>query len=261
MSIQWPVDNPRVTGEFGNSPDYYAQFGQAGHNGIDLGVSLGTPVYATDDGTVVAEGWGNYDNWMGAIAGIFVRVGHTWGYSAYAHLSSSIVNVGQWVNRGQLIGYSGATGVGTGPHLHFETFPNYPNFGNGFAGRINPHVFGIVPRGNSTPAKPNPPKPASPAKPVRRQEEDEDMARPFTMAKEARAGGKNVYEVTTTFPDTGDERVFTQARNEEGRSYIKNVALAYGCSPDVPYVIITASHYDKVKGENAETRKRVAARK
>lgn len=161
MAIQWPVDNPRVTGEFGNSPGYYAQFGQAGHNGIDLGVPLGTPVYATDDGTVVAEGWGNYDNWMGSIAGIFVRVGHNWGYSAYAHLSSSIVDVGQWVNRGQLIGYSGATGVGTGPHLHFETFPNYPNFGNGFAGRINPHVFGIVPRGTSTaPAKPNPPKPA-----------------------------------------------------------------------------------------------------
>lgn len=160
MSILWPLDSVQITGEFGNSPDFYAQYGQKGHNGIDLGTfqKIGIPVYATDAGTVVAEGWGQTDNWMGQIAGIFVRLGHAWGYSAYAHLSSTVVNVGQWIQRGQLIGYSGATGVGTGPHLHFETFPLFPNFGNGFAGRVNPNIFGLEARGTAPVEPSQPPK-------------------------------------------------------------------------------------------------------
>lgn len=158
MSILWPMDYVEVTGQFGNSPDFYAQFGQRGHNGIDLGTkhAIGMPVYSTDAGTVVYEGWGSGDNWMGTIAGICVRIKHWWGYSAYAHLSSTIVNAGQWVARGQKIGLSGATGVGTGPHLHFETYPLYPNFGNGYAGRVNPHVWGVVPRGSNPAPAPKP---------------------------------------------------------------------------------------------------------
>lgn len=158
MSILWPMDYVEITGHFGNSPDFYAQFGQLGHNGIDMGTkhAIGMPVYSTDAGTVVYEGWGSGDNWMGTIAGICVRIQHWWGYSAYAHLSSTSVNAGQWVARGQRIGSSGATGVGTGPHLHFETFPMYPNFGNGYAGRVSPHVWGVVPRGTSPAPKPIP---------------------------------------------------------------------------------------------------------
>lgn len=164
MAIHWPLRTVIVTGEFGNSPDFYAQFGQAGHNGIDLAAAIGTPVYATDSGTVDAEGWGSGDSWMGSIAGIFVRIRHWWGYSAYAHLNSTIVDAGQWVNAKQLIGYSGATGVGTGPHLHVETFPLNPNFGNGFAGRINPRTLGLVPH-TDDPA-PAPPAPAPVQPPV-----------------------------------------------------------------------------------------------
>lgn len=149
MTIQWPLSSVTVTGEWANSPEFYSQFGQAGHNGIDLAASVGTPVYATDGGFIAAEGWGDYDNWMGSIAGIFVRIQHAWGYSAYAHLSTTLVNAGQWVDRGQIIGFSGATGVGTGPHLHFETFPLYPNFSNGFAGRVNPRSWGLVGRGEA----------------------------------------------------------------------------------------------------------------
>lgn len=156
MSILWPLDNVRVTGEWANSPDFYAQFGQRGHNGIDLGAGVGTPVFCTDAGVVEFEGWGQNHPWMGRIAGISIIIRHAWGYSGYAHLNSTAVNRGQSVARGQLIGYSGQTGVGTGPHLHFETFPPNPNFGNGFAGRINPRGFGLVARGGQPAPEPSP---------------------------------------------------------------------------------------------------------
>jgi hypothetical protein len=147
--LWWPVDAIRVTGEWANSPAYYAQYGQRGHNGLDLAMPLGTAVHAMDAGVIEFEGWGQNHNWMGAVAGIAVIVRHAWGYTGYAHLSSTNVNRGQSVARGQEIGKSGSTGGSTGPHLHMETFPAQPNFGNGFAGRINPRTFTIIARGGN----------------------------------------------------------------------------------------------------------------
>lgn len=150
----WPLDSVVVTGAWANSPAYYAQFGQLGHNGIDLQAAIGTPVYATDDGVIHMEGWNI--SWSGTAGGIAAIIRHAWGYSGYAHLSSTIINAGQQVTRGQLIGYSGNTGVGTGPHLHFETFPPNVNFANGFSGRVNPaSIINLQARGSSVPiAKP-----------------------------------------------------------------------------------------------------------
>lgn len=145
----WPLDSVVVTGAWANSPAYYAQFGQLGHNGIDLQAAIGTPVYATDDGVIHMEGWNI--SWSGTAGGIAAIIRHAWGYSGYAHLSSTIINAGQWVNRGQLIGYSGNTGVGTGPHLHFETFPPNVNFANGFSGRVNPaSIINLQARGTTS---------------------------------------------------------------------------------------------------------------
>ena len=153
MSLWWPVDNPRVTGEWANSPAFYSKFGMKGHNGIDLGMPTGTPVYASDAGVVQFEGWGQNNSWMGTPAGICVLLRHPWGYTGYAHMSSTIINNGQSVSKGQLLGLSGNTGASTGPHLHWETLPPNPDFRNGFAGRVNPRNYGIVPRGtNPTPA-------------------------------------------------------------------------------------------------------------
>lgn len=137
MSFRWPVDNVRITQGFGGNADYYKQFGQKGHNGIDIGAMTGTPVFAADEGTVAFEGWGQNHSWMGVPAGICILINHIGSYAGYAHLDRTVVSKGQKVVKGQLIGYVGATGAATGPHLHFEMLPLSPNFANGFAGRIN----------------------------------------------------------------------------------------------------------------------------
>ena len=84
------------------------------HEGIDLAVSMGTPVVAAATGTVIVAGWlGGYGN--------LVVVDHGNGIAtAYGHNTSVTVGVGQSVAQGQLIAYSGNTGHSTGPHVHFE---------------------------------------------------------------------------------------------------------------------------------------------
>ncbi|WP_428675506.1 M23 family metallopeptidase [Reyranella sp.] len=86
------------------------------HEGVDLAVPRGTPVYAASEGVVVgARPNGGYGNW--------VRVDHADGVAtAYGHLSrfAPRIKPGVRVARGELLGFSGNTGRSTGPHLHFE---------------------------------------------------------------------------------------------------------------------------------------------
>jgi murein DD-endopeptidase MepM/ murein hydrolase activator NlpD len=89
-----------------------------GHNGLDFGVVVGTPVEATMDGKVTYAGWNNqgYGNL------VIVENGD---YKTYfAHLSSIPVSVGDSVTAGATIGLSGNTGNSTGPHLHYEIRQN-----------------------------------------------------------------------------------------------------------------------------------------
>lgn len=141
MSLRYPLDSVSLTQGFGANPGYYKQFGQSGHNGYDLRAATGTPVYAADSGVVVFEGYGQNHSWMGKIAGICVILKHAGSHTGYAHLSRTVIDKGQSVSKGQLVGYTGATGTGTGPHLHFEVFPLNPNFKNGYAGRVNPALY------------------------------------------------------------------------------------------------------------------------
>lgn len=84
------------------------------HSGIDIGSYTGAPVLAAESGTVVMAQW--YSGY-----GKCVDISHGEGVvTRYAHLSSIEVNVGQKVDRGELIGNVGTTGYATGPHLHFE---------------------------------------------------------------------------------------------------------------------------------------------
>ena len=91
------------------------------HGAIDYGCSEGTPVYAAASGTVVVstakrDSSGNYISY-----GEYIKINHGEGFiTIYAHLSKRIINSGDTVSAGQLIGYSGNTGNSTGPHLHFE---------------------------------------------------------------------------------------------------------------------------------------------
>lgn len=86
------------------------------HEGIDLVVDVGTPVYATGDGVVSYVGYrGRY--------GLIVEIDHGFGYvTLYAHLSRALVREGQKVKRGDKIALSGATGLVTAPHLHYEVW-------------------------------------------------------------------------------------------------------------------------------------------
>jgi len=88
------------------------------HEGIDIGASSGTPIYAAAGGTVIYAGWeGGYGN--------LTVIDHGNGLAtAYGHQSQIAVSSGQTVSRGQLIGYIGSTGHSTGPHLHFEVRVN-----------------------------------------------------------------------------------------------------------------------------------------
>lgn len=102
----------------------FAKNGYAGHwhNGIDFGMSIGTPVVAAEAGKIMAVA--NEDLYCPRGAyGKFIVINHTNGLTTlYGHLSRQIVSVGQTVARGQVIGYSGQTGYATGPHLHFTVF-------------------------------------------------------------------------------------------------------------------------------------------
>jgi murein DD-endopeptidase MepM/ murein hydrolase activator NlpD len=84
------------------------------HNGQDIAVGSGTPVHATDDGIVLVSGWqGGYGN--------FIAIDHGKGISTcYGHNSRLLVSAGSRVTKGQVIAYSGSTGLSTGPHVHFE---------------------------------------------------------------------------------------------------------------------------------------------
>lgn len=89
-----------------------------GHSGIDIGCPEGTPLYAVVTGRILfagfASGYGGLitiDDGNGTIV-------------KYAHLSEPAVKQGDYINQGDLIGYSGNTGRSTGPHLHFELLVN-----------------------------------------------------------------------------------------------------------------------------------------
>ena len=105
---------------FGANAKTYKKLGQEGHNGIDLGVHVGTIVLAMADGVVRHAGEGVDEVIMGSAAGTCVVLEHGGLKTGYAHLSRLYCRKGQSVVKGQIIGLSGATGAVTGPHLHLE---------------------------------------------------------------------------------------------------------------------------------------------
>lgn len=93
------------------------------HNGLDIGVPIGTPIMAADDGEIMAVDNNDRSAWRKYQYGKYILIKHPNGLATlYAHLSRQIVSKGQTVKRGELIGYSGSTGYSTGPHLHLGLY-------------------------------------------------------------------------------------------------------------------------------------------
>lgn len=128
----WPTDFQTVTQRFGANPDYYGQFGQAGHEGLDIRAPHGSNIYAVAAGLVSDL---RQAGDAGHAYGRFVRVTHADGYeTTYGHLLSIEVALGQAVEAGQVIGKADNTGniVSGASHLHLTLkkegaqTPGYP---------------------------------------------------------------------------------------------------------------------------------------
>jgi len=139
--------NWRITQHFGEHPEWYAQYGLAGHEGVDFGVPEGTPVYASHNGMAIPA--------IGTTYGKQVWVYGDGLTTVYAHLSRfAIEESGRAVHAGELIGYSGHTGNcrssvgGNGDHLH-EGLKKSGEFVEGFRGWIDPEPY-LPKRGNMT---------------------------------------------------------------------------------------------------------------
>ena len=111
----WPLPKGQgwITCKFGGSDP-----NNKPHYALDVAIAAGTPIYATNAGTVLISGWhSSY--------GYYILIDHGNGMaSLYAHCSALLVKAGQTVSRGQTIGKVGTTGFSKGNHLHFEIRKN-----------------------------------------------------------------------------------------------------------------------------------------
>lgn len=111
--VIFPVKEPVISSGYGmrKHPVYKVR---KFHAGIDIKGVKGTPVYAAGNGVVVRKGYNSG-------YGLFVEIQHTGGFrSFYAHLSKTLVKVGDSVTIFQQIACVGNTGLTTGSHLHYE---------------------------------------------------------------------------------------------------------------------------------------------
>jgi len=106
VAFMWPLA-AQVASPFGPR-------GATWHGGIDLRAERGTPIRAAAPGMVITSGWERaYGN--------VIKIWHVMDLmTVYAHNHENSVRVGDWVERGQVIGTVGSTGRATAPHLHFE---------------------------------------------------------------------------------------------------------------------------------------------
>lgn len=117
--LKTPIDGARINSGFGNRKHPIKGYTKM-HTGVDFGAPKGTPIMAAGDGVVErCNRFGGYGNYI-----CIRHNGCT--KTAYAHLSRYAKGVlrGGKVRQGQIIGYVGATGTATGPHLHFELIQN-----------------------------------------------------------------------------------------------------------------------------------------
>ena len=109
----WPMPSSTVITDYFGGREAPTAGASTYHRGIDIGCSSGSQVIAAADGSVC------YTGYMGG-GGITVMLDHGDGvFTVYHHLSAYSVKNGEKVKQGQVIAFSGNTGISTGPHLHF----------------------------------------------------------------------------------------------------------------------------------------------
>jgi murein DD-endopeptidase MepM/ murein hydrolase activator NlpD len=117
-ALGWPVPGySKITSQFGNRMHPTLHVPKM-HTGLDISCPTGTPIVASNGGTIIMAGWNNsYGN--------VVMIDHGGKIvTLYAHNSSLLVSEGDVVAQGQTIAYAGSTGNSTGPHCHFEVRVN-----------------------------------------------------------------------------------------------------------------------------------------
>lgn len=129
---------------FGENPALYEPLGIKAHNGIDWPCVEGTPIYASHDG-IANPSWDS-NPIPGYNRGLGVVIQGVDGKTVYWHLSRWIIQPGQKVKKGDIIGLSGNTGFSSGPHLHFGYKPTDANGNvlyrdNGYDGAVDPASF------------------------------------------------------------------------------------------------------------------------
>lgn len=119
--LKAPLDFFRISSRFSNSRYHPVLKRYRAHHGVDYAAPTGTPVYAVGSGKVIAKGY------QAKGGGNYVKVKHNSVYTTtYMHLSrfAKGIKVGSAVAQKEVIGYVGATGLATGPHLDFRVFEN-----------------------------------------------------------------------------------------------------------------------------------------
>lgn len=118
-TMTWPLPgHSYLSSYFGTRPDPFGKPTQEFHAGIDVPAPRGTEIVAAYDGQIA---WSSYSNsagnWIGIDHGDEI-------FTVYMHMSKRLVNEGDWVTKGQVIGLVGSTGRSTGNHLHFSVRKN-----------------------------------------------------------------------------------------------------------------------------------------
>jgi murein DD-endopeptidase MepM/ murein hydrolase activator NlpD len=112
--LRAPLNFTRVTSNFNPRRFHPITRQVRPHNGTDYGAATGTPVWAAGDGRVIRSAYNNANGNY-----VFIQHGNNV-VTRYLHLSRRDVREGDRVRQGQTIGAVGATGMATGPHLHYE---------------------------------------------------------------------------------------------------------------------------------------------
>jgi murein DD-endopeptidase MepM/ murein hydrolase activator NlpD len=138
---QWPIRNARITNSFGaGRPGSFVVDGQTFHDGLDISSFCGARITAAHDGVVLGAGRRTeaHIGWVGDLTAFRARLDAQDGWggqaitvvvddengyrSVYAHLGLTVVERGDRVRAGDLLGYEGASGHATGCHLHYALF-------------------------------------------------------------------------------------------------------------------------------------------